>query len=136
MDRLVSRPTAPSSLQDPKWSRVSRRIESMIISAAPTVVRQELSAARVSGLLNVVSRLFCIYGPGGLAERELGLKHIPTANAIQEAIDGLRAVPPPSSLMAGYPSDARDPDSRRKRGGAAHGGFAGRHWPMDADGNR
>ena len=72
MDRLVSRPTAPSSLQDPKWSRVSRRIESMIISAAPTVVRQELSAARVSGLLNVVSRLFCIYGPGGLAEREFG----------------------------------------------------------------
>ena len=93
MDRLVSRPTPPSSLQDPKWSRVSRRIESMIISAAPTVVRQELSAARISGLLNVVARLFCIYGPGGLAERELGLKQIqepPVASTIQEVIDGLR----------------------------------------------
>ena len=93
MDRLVSKPTPPASLQDPKWSRVSRRIESMIITAAPTAVRQELSAARISGLLNVVSRLFCIYGPGGLAERELGLKHIqepPTAGSVQEVIDGLR----------------------------------------------
>ncbi|CAE6966844.1 GIP [Symbiodinium sp. CCMP2592] len=93
MERLVSKPKPTSELQDPKWSRVSRRIESMIISAAPAAVRQELSAARVSGLLNVVSRLFCIYGPGGIAERELGLKHIqepPVASSIQEAIDGLR----------------------------------------------
>ncbi|CAE7249905.1 GIP [Symbiodinium sp. CCMP2592] len=76
-----------------KWGRVSRRIEGMILAAAPSAVRQEVSAARISGLLNVVCRLYCIYGPGGLAERELGLRSIqdpPTASTTQEAIDHLR----------------------------------------------
>ena len=93
MDRLVARPVASAELADPKWSRVSRRIESMILTAAPQVVRQEVSSARISGLLNVVCRLYCIYGPGGLAERELGLKNIqdpPVAANVQEVIDHLR----------------------------------------------
>ncbi|CAE7272323.1 GIP, partial [Symbiodinium microadriaticum] len=40
-----------------KWSRVSRRIETMIIAACPAAVRDEISAARVTGELeNVVHR--------------------------------------------------------------------------------
>ena len=93
MERLVSKPSPSPELADPKWSRLSRRIEGMILSSAPQTVRQEISSARVSGLLNVMCRLFCIYGPGGLAERELGLRNIqdpPTSSSIQEAIDQLR----------------------------------------------
>ena len=93
MDRLVAKPEPSSELADPKWGRVSRRIEKMILSAAPQVVRQEVSSARISGLQNVVRRLYCLDGPGGLAERELGLKNIQdplAASTVQEAIDHLR----------------------------------------------
>ena len=93
MDRLVAKPEPSSELADPKWGRVSRRIEKMILSAAPQVVRQEVSSARISGLQNVARRLYCLDGPGGLAERELGLKNIQdplAASTVQEAIDHLR----------------------------------------------
>ena len=93
LERLTARPVPSAELSQQKWARVSRRIESMINSAAPTAIREEVSASRTSGLLPLLCKLFIIYGPGSLTERELGLKHIsepPTAAGIQEAIEGLR----------------------------------------------
>ena len=46
----------------------------MIIAAAPQDVRDEISASRTSGLFPLVCKLFVVYGPGSLMERELGLK--------------------------------------------------------------
>ena len=93
LERLTARPVPSAELSQQKWARVSRRIESMINSAAPTAIREEVSASRTSGLLPLLCKLFIIYGPRSLTERELGLKHIsepPTAAGIQEAIEGLR----------------------------------------------
>ena len=91
--RLTAKPEASQELAQPKWTRVSRRIETMIIAAAPKDVREEVSASRTSGLLPLVSRLFVIYGPGTLTERELGLKHIadpPVGTTVSEAVEILR----------------------------------------------
>ena len=65
----------------------------MLIAAAPPQVKEELSAARVSGVLPVLCRLFIIYAPGGLSEREIGLKQIiepGVANNPKEAVLLLR----------------------------------------------
>ena len=65
----------------------------MINAAAPSAVREEISASRTSGLLPLVCKLFVIYGPGSVTERELGLKHIadpPACSGIQETVEGLR----------------------------------------------
>ena len=91
--RLTAKPAASIELAQPKWTRVSRRIETMIIAAAPKDVRDELSASRTSGLLPLLTRLFIIYGPGTLMERELGLRHIsepPVGATVPEVIETLR----------------------------------------------
>ncbi|CAE7596714.1 unnamed protein product [Symbiodinium sp. CCMP2456] len=93
MSKLTSRPLPSATLTQPKWARVSRRIETMLLNAAPTAIRDEISSARVSGLLQVVCRLYVIYAPGGLSERELGLRNIQDpspATTVKEAITSLR----------------------------------------------
>ena len=93
LDRLTMKPTPSSAVAQPKWTRVARRIETMIIGAAPQQIRDELSAARVSGLLQALCRLFVIYAPGGLTEREIGLKQIQEpspASTPKEAVHTLR----------------------------------------------
>ena len=93
LSRLSAKPEASSQLSQPKWTRVSRRIETMIIAAAPQDVRDEISASRTSGLFPLVCKLYVVYGPGTLMERELGLKHIsdpPAGTTIQDTVDILR----------------------------------------------
>ncbi|CAE7807929.1 unnamed protein product [Symbiodinium sp. CCMP2592] len=93
LERLTTKPTPSSELSQPKWTRVSRRIESMINTACPSVAREEVSASRTSGLLALVCKLYVIYGPGSLTERELGLKHIsdpPACTGVGDAIEALR----------------------------------------------
>ena len=93
IERLTFRAIPSDAIQDPRWTRVSRRIETMIIAAAPTHVKEELSAARVSGLFQVTCRLYIIYAPGGLSEREIGLRQIQdpqTSSSIKEVIALLR----------------------------------------------
>ena len=74
ISRLTDKPIPSSTILQPKWARVSRRIEGMLLAAAPSSVRDEISSARVSGLLPVMCRLYTIYSPGGLTEREIGLR--------------------------------------------------------------
>ena len=93
VSRLTFKPVPSPEVLQTKWARVSRRIETMIIAACPVAVRDELSAARVTGLLPVVARLYVIYAPGGLTEREIGLRHIqdpsPGSN-VRDTVDLLR----------------------------------------------
>ncbi|CAE7775417.1 RE1 [Symbiodinium sp. CCMP2592] len=93
ISRLTDKPIASPAIMQPKWSRVSRRIEGMLLTAAPPSVRDELSSARVSGLLPVMCRLYTIYAPGGLSEREIGLRQIQEPSqgtTIRETVDILR----------------------------------------------
>ena len=65
----------------------------MILTAAPPGVRDEISSARVSGLLQVVCRLYTIYSPGGLSEREIGLRQIQepsSGTSVRDTIEILR----------------------------------------------
>ena len=93
VSKLTSKPVPSEDVTQAKWARVSRRIETMIIAACPTSVREELSAARVTGLLAVVARLYVIYAPGGLNEREIGLRHIQdpsSGTTVKDTVDLLR----------------------------------------------
>ena len=93
VSRLTSKPVPSAEVTQAKWTRVSRRIETIIIAACPVVVRDEISAARVTGLLQVVARLYVIYAPGGLTEREIGLRQIQDPSpgtTIKDTVDLLR----------------------------------------------
>ena len=93
ISRLTSKPVPSETVSQHKWARVSRRIETMILAACPASIREEISAARVTGLLQVVARLYVIYAPGGLSERELGLKQIQEPSVgtnVKDTIEQLR----------------------------------------------
>ena len=93
ISRLTDRPVPSPAVTQARWTRVSRRIEGMILTAAPPGVRDEISSARVSGLLQVVCRLYVIYSPGGLSEREIGLRHIQEPSqgtSVKDTIEILR----------------------------------------------
>ena len=93
LGRLTAKPTPSEDLTQVKWGRVARRMETMIISACPQAVKDELNASRTSGLLPLLCRLFIIYGPGSLAERELGLKNIaepPAGTNANDTVELLR----------------------------------------------
>eukprot|EP00439_Symbiodinium_sp_Y106_P030699 s3493_g3.t1 len=70
ISRLTDRPVPSPAVTQARWTRVSRRIEGMILTAAPPGVRDEISSARVSGLLQVVCRLYVIYSPGGVVSHQ------------------------------------------------------------------
>ena len=56
----------PSSSVDgePRWARVKHRMEHLVLQACPDGVREELSAARISGLLHVLCRLHDLQARG------------------------------------------------------------------------
>ena len=93
LSRLTHRPVPSSELSQVRWQRVSRRMETMILAATPSGVRDEVSSARISGLLPLVCKLFVVYGPGSLTERELGLRNIqdpPAGVGVTDTIELLR----------------------------------------------
>ena len=59
ISRLTDRPKPSDDVSNPRWARVSRRMETMVLAAAPAVARDEISAARVTGLLAVVASALC-----------------------------------------------------------------------------
>ena len=93
LGRLAFKPVPTGDLAQPKWQRVSRRMETMILGAMPSQVKEEISSARVEGLFPLLCKLFVVYGPGSLTEREIGLRHIqdpPAGNTVSETIDLMR----------------------------------------------
>ena len=72
--RLGSKVVPSATLLQSKWSRTRHRMESLIVGACPSMVREELSSSRTQGLLEVLCKIHVIYRPGGLVERELGFE--------------------------------------------------------------
>ena len=91
--RLSSKVVPSSTLLQPKWSRVRHRIEAMIVSASPSSIKEELSSSRTQGLLQVLCKLYVVYRPGGLAERELAISRVSSphqAKTVAESVSELR----------------------------------------------
>ena len=81
----------PNSVLDSetKWARVKHRMEHLVLQACPEGVREELSSARISGLLHVLCRLHVIYKPGGLPERTEALRQVQSPKAADSAVDAV-----------------------------------------------
>ena len=59
-----------------KWVRVERRAVSMMLTAIPTGVREELVATKSLTPLKVLAKLMSIYQPGGLQEKTVILRQL------------------------------------------------------------
>ena len=94
LSRLSLRTDPSPALMSSKWNRTRTRMESMILEASPSEVKEEISAARIAGIFPVMCRLYVIFGPGSLQEREEGLRRLTNPQAAKspkEAVAELRS---------------------------------------------
>ena len=93
MARLQLQPLASAQLLSSKWSRLSKRLEALLITASPKGVREELIQGRVKSPLHLLCRLHVLYAPGGVHEREHSLRNLQSPGVVgnaQAALESLR----------------------------------------------
>ncbi|CAE7947819.1 RE1 [Symbiodinium sp. KB8] len=87
--RVRLKPPASLVEKELKWNRVRHRMEHLILQSCPEGVRAELSSARVSGVLNIMCRLYTIYKPGGVSERAEALRQVQQPRSADSPIDAV-----------------------------------------------
>ena len=93
VERLMVMPETVE-LEGGQWSRVNSRAASMIITALPDTVRQEVVARRLANsTTKLLFRLLQIYQPGGESEKVKILNSLqspPAESDPQRAVESLR----------------------------------------------
>ena len=93
LDRVTHDPIPSASLTPARWGRLERRASTMLLSAIPQGLREELVASKRLSALKIVCQLMILYQPGGLGEKELILRQLespPEASTVADAVQGLR----------------------------------------------
>ena len=93
LERLTHHPTPSGDLTLRKWVRLEKRAATMLLMGIPESQREELIATKQISAMGIICRLFNIYQPGGLAEKEVILRALespPEANNLTEAVSGIR----------------------------------------------
>ena len=87
LDRLSILPEVPSELKEGKWSRLERRVMSMLLSAMPKAIKEDAVTHRVSSVAGILYRLHVLYAPGGVNERTTILKQLEGAQGGDNVVD-------------------------------------------------
>ena len=90
---MTLNPVPSYELQDVRWSRLAKRLESLLIAACPKSVKEELVAGRIKTPLGIICRLYSLYAPGGVSEREQGIQFLQSpvqASSPHQATEVLR----------------------------------------------
>ena len=114
--RLTLEPLRPPELQDEKWSRLERRVLTLLLGTLQRQAKDDAVAHRISSVSGLLFRLHVLYAPGGSAERASILRHPEGASGspnVTETVAALRrwrrhlqrademhvAIPDPSVLL-------------------------------------
>ena len=108
-------PELSEEVKKPKWKRVETRAESLLLAALPKALKEEMVAARLTGVLAILTRAMVIYQPGSLAERATALKCLESPGEPTDAkaacitlrkwhrwllrVRGVGATPPDASIL-------------------------------------
>ena len=69
IQRLTHQPTMPDELKAKRWGRLERRAASLLMSALPEALKEEIIASKSVSALGILSKAMLQYQPGGLGER-------------------------------------------------------------------
>ena len=90
LERLGHVPKMDEALCQPRWGRLERRAASLLLSAIPSQLREEVVASKMMSALGILAKGMTTYQPGGLSERAAILNSLEsptesstTAGAIQ-----------------------------------------------------
>ena len=118
LDRLTHEVVPSQEISKPKWSRLERRAAGLLMAAIPSNIREEVVSTRSVNAMGILTRLFTVYQPGGLAEKALilsSLENPKEESSVSGAVQSLRrwirwrrrasdvgvSVPDPTVLMRG-----------------------------------
>ena len=118
LQRLSLEPEIPAELKDPKWSRLERRVTTLLLGSLKKAAKEEMVTHRVATVPNLLYRLHVMYQPGGVSERASILRQLEgmsSSEGVAECISALRkwrrylqraeemgvSVPDPSLLLRG-----------------------------------
>ena len=118
LDRLTHEVKPSTELAKSKWTRLERRAAGLLMAAIPTSIREEVVSTRSVTVMGILTRLFTVYQPGGLAEKALilsSLENPKEESTIAGAVVSLRrwirwrrragdvgvSIPDPTVLMRG-----------------------------------
>ena len=76
LQRSMFEASPSSELRKTKWVRVERRAVTMMMSAVPASIKDELVATKSLSPLKIITKLMTIYQPGGLQEKSVILKQL------------------------------------------------------------
>ncbi|CAE6949120.1 GIP [Symbiodinium sp. CCMP2592] len=76
MERLSISPTIPPELAEARWSRLERKVMTMLLTAMPQAIKEDPVTHRVGTVAGILYRLHVLYAPGGSAERSAILKQL------------------------------------------------------------
>ena len=71
LQRSMFEASPSSELRKTKWVRVERRAVTMMMSAVPASIKDELVATKSLSPLKIITKLMTIYQPGGLQEKSV-----------------------------------------------------------------
>ena len=76
LERLAVVPARPVELSEVKWSRLERRVATMLLGAMPKVAKEDAVTHRLHDVASMLFRLHVLFQPGGNAERAAILRHL------------------------------------------------------------
>ena len=76
LDRVQHDVKPPPTVSLEKWSRLERRMASMLLQAVPEGVKDELISARRLSVFGILTQLLLTYCPGGVLEKQTLLRSL------------------------------------------------------------
>ena len=76
LDRVQHDVRPPQEVNLEKWSRLERRMASLLLQAVPEVVKEELISARRLSVFGILTQLLLTYCPGGVPEKQTLLRSL------------------------------------------------------------
>ena len=93
LDRVQHEPVAPASLNVPKWTKLERRMATLLLKAIPEGQRDELVATKRLSVFAILAHLHLSYCPGGVSEKQMLLRNLEEPNEpsnLHETVVSLR----------------------------------------------
>ena len=93
LNKLKVRVQDDSEADDARWSRLEKRVMTLLLQAMPSAIKNEVTMLRIGVVKVCLFKLYTVYAPGGTSERASlirQLESIPVSDNVMDAVVALR----------------------------------------------
>ena len=93
LNKLKVRVQDDPEADDARWSRLEKRVMTLLLQAMPAAIKNEVTMLRIGVVKDCLFKLYTVYAPGGTSERARlirQLEAIPVNDSVMDAVVALR----------------------------------------------